>query len=113
MLDRTVFNLKGGDTYNNSEVSLNVPSTGMIQKSNPKSRFINVKKGSKEFDCLFPHSFEEQPRIEVNKKRYEEDPTSYGFKSWNETTTKEVTILQCMVYGNDEFFVEYVINEEL
>lgn len=90
----------GGDTTNNKcEVHLNAPSTGFIQKSNPMSRFIKFKSGSKIEDWLFPDDPEDNPRL-VHDDHY------------SRPKSEEVTVLQVCVFG-DEMLAEYVFNKDL
>ena len=90
----------GGNTTNNKcEVHLNNPSSGLIQKSNPMSRFIRFKCGSKIDDWLFPDDPTNNPKLIHNDR--------YGLP-----TTEEVTVLQVCIFG-DNMLAEYVLNKDL
>lgn len=115
MFNTSKYYIGGNTTNNNASVTLNTPSTGFIQKSNPLSRFIRVKNNSKEFERLFPQSFEEKPKITVTKKIHDDYyKDSYGLPlSYDKEIDREVIVLQMMVFGNDEFIVEYIFADEI
>lgn len=80
MLNVTSFNI--GEIT--SKVSLNTPSSGIIQRSHPRSKFVR-------FHSRSPMS-------------------EYAFSS---RLSKDGVVLQIMVFGNDELLVEYVCEQEL
>ena len=81
MLNITSFNI--GEIT--SKVSLNTPSSGIIQKSHPRSKFVR-------FHSRSPMS-------------------EYAFSSRPRLGKPEIVVLQIM--GNDELLVEYVCKQEL
>lgn len=83
MLNVTSFNI-GKIT---SKVSLNTPSSGIIQRSHPRSKFVR-------FHSRSPMS-------------------EYAFSSRLSKDGPEIVVLQIMVFGNDELLVEYVCEQEL
>lgn len=83
MLNVTSFNI--GEIT--SKVSLNTPSSGIIQRSHPRSKFVRFHSGS--------------PMSE------------YAFSSRLSKDGPEIVVLQIMVFGNDELLVEYVCEQEL
>lgn len=86
MLNVTSFNI--GDIT--SKVSLNTPSTGIIQKSHPRSNFVRFHSKSQMSEYVLSDS----PRLTKN-------------------STRKLVVLQIMVFGNDELLVEYVYEEDL
>lgn len=88
----------GGNTTT-STVSFNSPSTGIIQKSHPKSRFIRCHAKSKLADWIM--AFDEKPHLELKKG------------DWNTKEIIPITVLQLMVFGNDELIVEIVNDSDL
>ena len=83
MLNVTSFNI--GEIT--SKVSLNTPSSGIIQRSHPRSKFVR-------FHSRSPMS-------------------EYAFSSRLSKDGPEIVVLQIMVFGNDELLVEYVCEQEL
>lgn len=83
MLNVTSFNI--GEIT--SKVSLNTPSSGIIQRSHPRSKFVR-------FHSRSPMS-------------------EYAFSSRLSKDGSEIVVLQIMVFGNDELLVEYVCEQEL
>lgn len=90
-----------GDTSNSKcEVHLNAPTSGFIQKSNPVSRFIRFKIGSKLESDLFPPSPDLKPYIEC--------------KDYNGSIKyRNVTILQVCMFGDNQMLAEYVFDEDI
>lgn len=86
MLNITSFNI--GEIT--SKVSLNTPSTGIIQKSHPRSKFVRFHARSQ----MSEYVFSESPRLTKD--------SSY-----------KIVVIQIMVFGNDELLVEYVYEEDL
>lgn len=86
MLNVTSFNI--GDIT--SKVSLNTPSTGIIQKSHPRSNFVRFHARS--------------PRAEY---------VLSDFPRLTKDSSRKLVVLQIMVFGNDELLVEYVYEEDL
>ncbi len=83
----------GGNTTN---VSFTNPSTGIIQKSHPKSTFVRCQKGSSMEDWLF----DDNPCLKRKKSGYYE---KYA----------DVTVLQIMVFGDNQLLIEIVNNDFL
>jgi hypothetical protein len=82
------------------EVHLNAPTSGFIQKSNPVSRFIRFKIGSKLENSLFPLSPNEKPYLEC--------------KDYNGSIKyRNVTILQVCIFGDNQMLAEYVFDEDI
>jgi len=86
MFNATSFNI--GEIT--SKVSLNTPSTGIIQKSHPRSKFVRFHARSQ----MSEYVFSESPRLTKD--------SSY-----------KIVVIQIMVFGNDELLVEYVYEEDL
>lgn len=85
MLNVTSFNI--GDIT--SKVSFNAPSTGIIQKSHPRSKFIRFHAKS----LTAERAFSARPVLAKDGP--------------------EIVILQIMVFGDEELLVEYVLEEDL
>lgn len=85
---------------NSQTVSFNTPSTGMMQKSNPKSKFIRFQKGSKMEEWLFPKE-NIDPTIQVKNQ--------YGVYN----STGKVTVLQVLIFGDNQFLCEVVYDVDL
>lgn len=82
------------------EVHLNAPTSGFMQKSNPVSRFIRFKIGSKLESNLFPLSPDEKPYLEC--------------KDYNGSIKyRNVTILQVCIFGDNQMLAEYVFDEDI
>ena len=82
------------------EVHLNAPTNGFMQKSNPVSRFIRFKIGSKLESLLFPLSPDEKPYLIC---------TDYN----GSTKLKKVTILQVCIFGDNQMLAEYVFDDDI
>lgn len=91
MFNSTSYKIGG----NSTTVSFNAPSTGVIQKSHPKSRFVRCAKGSKMEGWLF----DENPHMQKKGK----------YDTWEKYA--DVTVLQVMVFWQDQLLVEIVHNE--
>jgi hypothetical protein len=94
MLNTT--NIKMGS--NTSNVVLNTPSTGMIQRSHPKSFFIRFHSSSAMCKMVFPPNGEG-----AHSHEQDEYPRKRTF----------ISVLQMLVYGDDWFMVEVVKVEDL
>ena len=94
MLNNTSYKIGG----NSTSVSFNAPSTGIIQKSHPKSRFVRCAKWSKMEDWLF----DDEPCLK--RQRYSSAPYEKYV---------DVTVLQIMVFGENQLLIEIVHNEFL
>jgi hypothetical protein len=66
-----------------SKVSLNTPSSGIIQRSHPRSKFV----------------------------RFHSRSSMSAFSSRLSKDGPEIVVLQIMVFGNDELLVEYVCEQ--
>lgn len=86
MLNVTSFNI--GEIT--SKVSLNTPSSGIIQRSHPRSNFTRFHARS--------------PRAEY---------VLSDFPRLTKDSSRKLVVLQIMVFGNDELLVEYVCEQEL
>lgn len=80
---------------NSQTVQFNSPSSGMLQRSNPKSFFIRFAKGSKMEDWVFS-----------------DNPYCDQLDQYPRTKTF-VTVLQIMVFGDIQYLCEVVKNEDL
>ena len=95
---------------NDNHQSINIynPSTGQLTKISKTSRIARFQKGSKmetEFFC-------DEPYIEKSYNKYYED--SYGMTSHYTITDKyNIEIIQVIVFGNDQFLVEYEVGEKI
>ena len=99
----------GGNTNNQkSIVTLNAPSTGFMQKSNPMSRFIRFQKGSKMEDWVFPCDPNEKPYL-IHKVC----KNSGGYNSYEVEEKVNIIVLQICIFGDDYFLVEYVLEEDI
>lgn len=78
---------------NSTSVTFNQPSTGIIQKSHPKSKIIRIHSKSKLADEVL--NWKDDPYIEHNYKK------------------KLITVLQVMCFGDGELLIEIVNNENL
>lgn len=70
-----------------NKTTINNPATGIMQKSNEKSFFVNIGHRSKIADKIFTNN-----------------PTYYD---------KKVSVLQIMLSNNDYMFLELVFTEDL
>lgn len=85
---------------NTSNVVLNTPSHGMMQRSHPNSFFIRFAKGSTMEDWIF----NDKGGKSVLKKK-----NTYG--SYEDIC--EITILQIMVFGDIQYLCEVVRDSDL
>lgn len=83
---------------NTSNVTLNQPSTGMIQRSHPKSFFVRFHSSSDMCKMVFPKDGEG-----AHSHQEKEYPRKKTF----------ISVLQMLVYGDDWFMVEVVKLEDL
>jgi hypothetical protein len=98
MLNTVTLNI--GDCTN--KVSFNTPSTGIIQKSNPKSNFISFHSKSE----LAEYVFSEYPRLTKRTSTWDEGSQRF-------LDTPKIVVLQIMVFGDNELLVEYVFEKDL
>lgn len=84
----------GGNT---TQVSFNSPSSGIIQKSHPSSKFIRFQVGSGLAKSIL--SVAEQPY--------------FTLKTLCVDKIVPITVLQLMVFGENEILAEIVYNEHL
>lgn len=94
MLNNTSYKIGG----NTTQVSFNSPAMGIVQKSHPKSQFVNFHKTSRLATMLLPFD-DGQAHIEDTKEKYSSKKIP-------------VTVLQIMLYG-DTLIAEIVKNEYL
>jgi len=87
-------NIKMGSNTNN--VTFNTPSTGMMQRSHPKSFFVRFQKGSTMEKKLFPTYGEASHIVDSNNVR-----------------KILVDVLQILIFGDDFYLVEIVRTEHL
>lgn len=98
MLNRTSFNI--GDVTN--QVSFNAPSSGIIQRSHPRSNFVRFHARSKIADWVFS----DYPRLVEQEWKF----SNVGY---NKIYANKIVVLQVMVFGDDELLVEYVNETDL
>ena len=100
--DITVNNQSNTQTVNNNEAS-----TGQLRKISKTSRIARFQKGSqmeREFFC-------DEPYIEKSYNKYYGD--SYGMtKHYTITDKYNIDILQVIVFGDNQFLVEYEIGNK-
>lgn len=89
-------NIKMGSVT--SEITLNTPSHGMIQRSHPKSFFVRCQNGSALSKMIFPQDGEAS---------HSHKQIDYPYKK------TFVEVIQIMVFGEDWFLVELVKKEDL
>lgn len=93
-------NMKLGS--NSQTVQFNTPSSGILQRSNPKSIFIRFQKGSNMEEMVFP-SDGKNPHIH----KFEFSHNSYD--TYSKSNGKiEVTVLQILIFGQDQYLVEVI-----
>ena len=85
---------------NTSNVTLNTPSHGMMQRSHPKSFFIRFAKGSPMEDWIF----NDKGKPSTLKKK-----NDYG----SYIDICDVTVLQIMVFGDIQYLCEVVESKNL
>ena len=87
---------------NSQTVHFNTPSSGILQKSHPKSRFIRFQRNSDFEGRLFPLDQEHTPHILDDRHK----------ERWN-IKKVEVTVLQILIFGEDHYLCEIVENSFL
>lgn len=93
-------NLKMGS--NSQTVNLNTPSTGMLQRSNPKSIFVTVEKGSVQEKNLFPNDGS-------TSVLYRHNYNTPGYDKYKETKGRvDVIILQVLIFGANSLMIECI-----
>src|SRR6187402_1268291 len=97
MLNTT--NIKMGS--NTSNVVLNTPSHGMMQRSHPKSRFIRFGIDSNVEKWVFNRKKEKAYCYKQDEEKSYDD---FG---------KPITVLQVMVFGDVQYLCEIVNDEDL
>lgn len=110
MFNNTNTNIKLGS--NTTNVQFNTPSTGMMQKSHPKSRFIRFQKGSDMENLIFPTNDNEESKLQRKETKYD---TSRGHhnSSYSVNIDTPITILQILIFGQDQYLCEIVKNDDL
>jgi hypothetical protein len=97
MLNNHATTIKLGS--NSQTVQFNTPSSGMMQRSHPKSRFIKFDNGSN----LAISIFSENPHTKDLRTSEYQSSKPAGF----------VTVLQVMVFADIKYLCEIVNNEDL
>lgn len=114
MFNTSNTNIKLGS--NTTNVQFNTPSTGMMQRSHPKSRFIRFQKGSDMEKLIFPIADNEESKLSRSETKYR-DPSSYdrhfNDRSYQVNIDTPVTILQILIFGADQYLCEVVKNSDL
>lgn len=102
MLDTNI--IKMGSTTSN--VTLNTPSHGMIQRSHPKSKLIKFKNNEYIEDAIFPSN---------GRSAYINLDGIYNTRVSNYHYDRNVNIqvLQVMVFGDISYLIEYVEDSDL
>lgn len=117
MLNHTYYHIDGDTTNVKTEVHLNNPSTGFIQKSNPVSRFIRFQRGSEIEKKLFPTDPRETPKLTYvtceNKPDWEHPEDRWRDRRVEKEHFEEVIILQVCIFGNDYMLAEYVFKHDM
>ena len=91
---------------NHQEVNVNEASTGQLTKISKTSRIVRFQKGSqmeKEFFCDEPYI--KKTRREWNNERGVERP-------YDTTDYYNIDILQVVIFGDNQYLVEYEIGEK-
>ena len=98
MLNST--NIKLGS--NSQTVQFNSPSSGILQRSHPKSIFLRFQINSNLEEMVFPS---DGTTPYIHKHEY----NSIGYTKYKESQGKiEVTVLQVLIFGNNYYLVEVV-----
>ena len=93
-------NMKLGS--NSQTVQLNAPSTGILQRSNPKSIFVRFQKGSKMEGMVFPS---DGTNPHIHRYEYSDDRR----EKYRETNGRiEIVVLQILIFGENYYLVEVV-----
>jgi len=112
MFNSSNTNIKLGS--NTTNVQFNTPSTGMMQRSHPKSRFIRFQKGSDMETLIFPLSDIEESKLRRKETKYREsDSFNRHGSSYHIDIDTPVTILQILIFGADQYLCEVVKNSDL
>jgi len=96
-------NIKMGS--HTSNVTFNQPSSGMMQRSHPKSFFVKFSGGSKMEDWIF--NYQGESAALKKKTKYSSD------RNPDYENICEVEVLQVLVFGTIEYMVELVRKEDL
>jgi hypothetical protein len=87
---------------NSQTVQFNAPSTGILQKSNPKSLFVRFQKGSKMEEMVFPS---DGSNAHIHKYEYSDSMRD----KYSDTNGKiEVVVLQVLIFGDNNYLVEVI-----
>ena len=87
---------------NSQTVHFNTPSSGILQKSHPKSRFVRFQRGSEYEKKIFPLNRDRAPHI-----LDDDNKDNWSIKKI------EVTVLQILIFGEDHYLCEIVENSFL
>lgn len=83
-------------------VQFNAPSTGILQRSNPKSIFVRFQKGSEMEKMVFPSTG-------VNPYIHQYEWGNKMYDNYRESEGKiEVVVLQILIFGDNYYLVEVV-----
>ena len=96
-------------TNNNQQtVNLNEQSTGQLTKLSKTSKLARFEKGSKMENQFFCN----EPYIKKHRTEYRGDD-SWGMPKYYETDDYyNIDILQVIIFGNDQYLVEYEIGDK-
>jgi hypothetical protein len=101
MLNQTT-NIKFGS--NSQTVQFNAPSSGILQRSHPKSTFVRFQRSSEMEKMIFPSNGNEPY---IHKFDWSDDRKIVeDYK--NQDRKIIVTVLQILIFGNDYYLVEVV-----
>ena len=87
---------------NSQTVKFNAPSHGMMQRSHPRSVFVRFQKDSAMEKWVFPRNGDNPyiAELKYDDKLYDDYRDTRG--------RIEITVLQILIFGNDQYLVEVV-----
>jgi len=87
---------------NSQIIQFNAPSTGILQRSNPKSIFLRFQKNSDMESMVFPSNGKTPYMYEFNFN----DVRKSEYKDSNYRI--EIIVLQILIFGQDNYLVEVI-----
>lgn len=98
MFNPTKINIGG----NSQTIQLNAPSSGILQRSHPKSSFIRFQRNSTLEGTIFPTDGSTPFLKQFN---YGQN----GYEKYKDSNHRiEIMVLQILIFGNDYYLVEIV-----
>ena len=92
---------------NTQTVSFNSPSTGILQRSHPKSTFIRFRLGDNVEKHLFPKDGKNSHIYKYSQ--WTNDGESDKYNEYEETKGRvEVFVLQVLIFGDNNYLAEVV-----